>query len=145
TLTDAQELANVASYIEKLCIPLDHGHYDSKPGDSEDPNWKPPADTAKRVAEGKALYEKECLECHGKDGEGILGPTLKLNADKKAWLHTDGSLRSIVALIKSGLEPSVTESGITMPARGGARLTDEQVEQVAAYVMHLHRTAPASP
>ena len=33
-------------------------------------NWTPPADTAKRLAEGKALYEKECLECHGKNGEG---------------------------------------------------------------------------
>lgn len=99
------------------------------------------------VLAGKRLYEGRglCASCHGKDGEGILGPTLKLNAGKKAWLHTDGSLRSIVALIKSGLEPSVTESGITMPARGGARLTDEQVEQVAAYVLHLHRTAPASP
>jgi cytochrome c553 len=71
TLTDAQELANVAAYIEKLCIPLDHGHYDSKPGDNTDKNWKAPADTEKRLAEGKALYEKECLECHGKNGEGV--------------------------------------------------------------------------
>jgi cytochrome c553 len=69
TLTDAQELANVAAYIEKLCIPLDHGHYDSKPGDATK-DWKVPADAEKRVAEGKALYEKECLECHGKNGEG---------------------------------------------------------------------------
>ena len=58
TLTDAQELANVASYIEKLCIPLDHGHYDSKPGDNLDPNWAPPTDTAKRIADGKVFYEK---------------------------------------------------------------------------------------
>lgn len=71
TLTDAQELANVAAYIEKLCIPLDHGHYDSKPGDNLDPNWTPPTDTAKRLADGKALYEKECRECHGKNGEGV--------------------------------------------------------------------------
>ncbi|MBK7464450.1 MAG: c-type cytochrome [Betaproteobacteria bacterium] len=71
TLTDAQELANVAAYIEKLCIPTDHGHYDSKPGDNTAANWTPPADTAKRLAEGKALYEKECLECHGKNGEGV--------------------------------------------------------------------------
>ena len=64
-----QELANVAAYIESLCIPLDHGHYDSKPIDAGK-DWKAPADTDKRVAEGKALYEKECLECHGKNGEG---------------------------------------------------------------------------
>jgi cytochrome c553 len=69
TLTDAQELADVAAYIESLCIPPDHGHYDSKPGDAGK-DWKVPADTDKRIAEGKALYEKECLECHGKNGEG---------------------------------------------------------------------------
>jgi len=70
TLIDAQELANVAAYIEKLCIPLDHGRYDSKPGDNTDKNWKAPADTDRRIADGKVLYEKECLECHGKNGEG---------------------------------------------------------------------------
>ena len=57
TLTDAQELADVASYIEKLCIPVDHGHYEG-------------ADAAMQVAKGKELYEKQCLECHGKNGEG---------------------------------------------------------------------------
>jgi cytochrome c553 len=57
-LVDAQELANVAAYIESLCIPLDHGHYEG-------------ADAAKQVADGKLLYEKECLECHGKNGEGV--------------------------------------------------------------------------
>jgi cytochrome c553 len=57
TLTDPQELANTAAYINTLCIPVDHGMYDG-------------ADSALRVAEGKQLYEKQCLECHGKNGEG---------------------------------------------------------------------------
>lgn len=58
TLTDPQELADVAIYIEGLCIPTDHGKYDG-------------ADAALQVAKGKELYEKECLECHGKNGEGV--------------------------------------------------------------------------
>jgi cytochrome c553 len=57
TLTDAQELADVAAYIEKLCIPVDHGHYEG-------------ADAAMQISKGKELYEKQCLECHGKNGEG---------------------------------------------------------------------------
>lgn len=57
TLTDAQELADVAAYIEKLCIPVDHGKYEG-------------VDAAMQVAKGKELYEKQCLECHGKNGEG---------------------------------------------------------------------------
>lgn len=56
-LTDAQELANVSAYIESLCIPVDHGKYDGP-------------DAAKQVADGKAMYEKECVECHKANGEG---------------------------------------------------------------------------
>jgi cytochrome c553 len=57
TLTDPQELADAAAYIESLCIPLEHGKYEG-------------ADAAIKVAQGKELYEKQCLECHGKNGEG---------------------------------------------------------------------------
>jgi cytochrome c553 len=56
-LTDAQELANVSAYIEGLCVPPDHGRFEGK-------------DAAAQVATGKELYEKQCLECHGKSGEG---------------------------------------------------------------------------
>ena len=56
-LTDAQELANVSAYIESLCIPVDHGKYEG-------------ADAAAQIAKGKDLYEKQCVECHGKNGEG---------------------------------------------------------------------------
>jgi cytochrome c553 len=56
-LTDAQELANVSAYIEKLCIPVDHGVYEGK-------------DAAAQIAKGKDLYEKQCKECHGANGEG---------------------------------------------------------------------------
>jgi cytochrome c553 len=57
TLTDAQELADVSAYIEKLCIPIEHGKYEGK-------------DAAAQVAAGKDLYEKQCKECHGANGEG---------------------------------------------------------------------------
>lgn len=56
-LVDAQELANVAAYIESLCIPLDHGKYEGP-------------DAAEQVATGKTMYEKECADCHKKSGEG---------------------------------------------------------------------------
>jgi cytochrome c553 len=57
TLTDPQELADVSVYIEGLCIPVEHGKYEG-------------ADAAIKVSQGKELYEKQCLECHGKHGEG---------------------------------------------------------------------------
>ena len=69
TLIDPQELADAAAYIASLCIPVDHGMYDSKPGDAA-PGWKAPADTALQLAQGKDLYEKECKSCHGANGQG---------------------------------------------------------------------------
>jgi cytochrome c553 len=58
TLTDPQELADVAVYIQGLCIPTDHGKYEG-------------ADATMQVAKGKELYEKQCKECHGANGEGL--------------------------------------------------------------------------
>ncbi|HTY03341.1 MAG TPA: c-type cytochrome [Rhodocyclaceae bacterium] len=57
TLTDPQELADTAAYINSLCIPVDHGKYEG-------------ADAAVQVAKGHDLYENECKECHGVNGEG---------------------------------------------------------------------------
>ena len=57
SLVDPQELADAAAYIAGLCIPRDHGTYDGK-------------DVAQQVAGGKQLYEKECQNCHGRNGEG---------------------------------------------------------------------------
>jgi cytochrome c553 len=56
-LKDPQELANTAAYIQTLCIPTDHGKYEGP-------------DAAAQIAKGKELYEKQCKECHGANGEG---------------------------------------------------------------------------
>ena len=57
-LSDPRDLADVAAYIESLCVPIDHGKYEG-------------ADAARQIADGKALYETECRDCHGANGEGI--------------------------------------------------------------------------
>jgi cytochrome c553 len=53
TLTDPQELADVAAYIQTMKIPRDNGR---GPG--------------KDLELGKKLYEKDCVTCHQKAGEG---------------------------------------------------------------------------
>jgi cytochrome c553 len=53
TLVDPQELADVAAYIQSLPIPTDN----QKGSGTE-------------LAMGQKLYEKHCVQCHGKKGEG---------------------------------------------------------------------------
>ena len=98
------------------------------------------------VAAGRQLFEGRglCATCHGIAGEGMLGPTTTLHAGKTKWLHHDGSLEGVVAVIPAGVGADHSTSGQVMPPRGGSRLTDAQVRQVAAYVLHLHRK-PLAP
>ncbi len=56
-LTDPQDLADLAVYLEGLCIPLEHAQYDAP-------------DAVQQAANGRELYEKECRVCHGRSGEG---------------------------------------------------------------------------
>ncbi|MDR1462856.1 MAG: c-type cytochrome [Azoarcus sp.] len=56
-LANPQEIADVSAYIESQCIPPSNGKYEG-------------SDAAVRITQGKTLYEKQCLKCHGKNGEG---------------------------------------------------------------------------
>lgn len=103
-----------------------------------------PVDSAAaKLAQGKKLFEGKglCYSCHGPQGEGLLGPATRLAAGK-TWIHTKGTATELTALIKSGVEADKSQSGQVMPARGGSRLTDAEVELVAAYVVELHKRTP---
>lgn len=92
------------------------------------------------IAAGQKIFEGRglCFSCHGKAGEGMLGPTTRLTAAKE-WLHHDGSLAGIAAVITAGIDAEHSKGGTVMPPLGGARLNPTQVQQVAAYVWSLHR------
>jgi cytochrome c553 len=55
TLIDPQELANVAAYIETLPIPTNNGR-----------------GSGKDLERGGQLYARDCVKCHGKQGEGSM-------------------------------------------------------------------------
>jgi mono/diheme cytochrome c family protein len=70
-------------------------------------------------------------------GEGV--PAVSANtilADGK-WLHSKGTHAELVTLIGTGIDAKKSKSGVVMPARGGSRISDREVDAVAAYVMQL--------
>ena len=93
--------------------------------------------TPAMVEEGKTLYHGAgiCYTCHGQNGTGVtgLGPAL----GDGEWLHSDGSYDAIVAQILKGVGADESKTGVAMPPKGGAAITDDQANAVAAYVFSL--------
>jgi mono/diheme cytochrome c family protein len=103
-------------------------------------------DTAALIALGRTIFEGRglCFSCHGKTGDGVLGPTTRLAG--RPLTHTKPTIPDLVALIKLGVDSAHSTSGQVMPPRGGSRISDDQVEAVAWYVLELQRSAlPQKP
>jgi cytochrome c5 len=66
-------------------------------------------------------------------GEGLVGP----NLTDAEWIHSKGSYDEIVAQIDHGVPKAESKSGIEMPPKGGATLSDDDVKAIAAYVYSL--------
>lgn len=94
---------------------------------------------AARAAVGRKLFEGKglCFSCHGKNGEGVLAPSTRLVG--RAMIHTKATVADVAALIKAGVDSAHSTAGPVMPARGGSRLTDTEVEALAWYVLELLR------
>ncbi len=101
------------------------------------PQELPEGVTAAMIEEGEGIYGGAgiCMSCHAATGEGI--PNLGANLTDDEWLHTDGSYEAIVENIMTGVTSQESSSGVPMPAKGGAAITDDQVKAVAAYVWTL--------
>ena len=95
----------------------------------------PPGATAEQVELGGRIFRGQvaggtCLGCHGSDAKGSsVGPDLTSGS----WVWGDGSLAAIASTIRNGVPSPKNFSGV-MPPEGGAQLSDEQVQAVAAYV-----------
>jgi cytochrome c oxidase cbb3-type subunit 3 len=85
------------------------------------------------LEEGKEVFAKNCVACHGADGGGVIGPNLTDNA----WIHGGAP-----SAIRNTVVVGVLAKG--MP--GWERLLKpEELDQVVAYVISLQGTKPATP
>ncbi|QEK51259.1 c-type cytochrome [Pedobacter aquae] len=82
------------------------------------------------IAEGKALYTKNCVACHGANGEGTVGP----NLTDDYWIH-GGKINNVFKTIKYG----VPEKGMVSWEK---QLTPKQISDVANYIKSLAGTNP---
>lgn len=88
---------------------------------------------ADELTAGKVIFESTCFPCHGKAGEGGVGP----NLTDEYWLH-GGSIHDIFKTIKYG-----------WPEKGMKSWKDDyspsQIAQIASYVKSLGGTNPPNP
>jgi glucose/arabinose dehydrogenase len=105
----------------------------------------PPGATREQVLLGSRIFWGEaasgtCSGCHGSDGKGsTVGPSLTSGQ----WSWGDGSWPSIAATIDKGVMRPKHADG-AMPPRGGAPLTDADVQAAAAFVWALSQHTQSS-
>lgn len=86
------------------------------------------------AAEGQAIYEANCMVCHGPEGEGVTGATRLVGGDMQSEgppLKTVGSYWPHAVTIFDYVRRA-------MPADNPKSLSDEAVYQVTAYLLHMN-------
>ena len=93
-----------------------------------------------QVARGSAVYEKNCMECHGANGKGQPGdwrvrdakgmyPPPPLDDSAHAWHHP-------TAVLMEAIRDGSPGGQGNMPAWKG-RLTEQEMQDVVAYIKSL--------
>lgn len=75
------------------------------------------------MTDAKSTFAKRCVQCHGPNGEGLIGP----NLTDDYWIHGQASLMDIYGVVNGGV-----------PSKGmpewGKQLSRVEVAKLSAYV-----------
>lgn len=112
TLTDPQELADVAAYIQTLPIP---------PGNGKGPGGD-------HLKLGDELYHRDCVKCHGQNGEGNSEQFFPVLAGQH-YEYLLRQIRDIAAKKRRNANPDMVKIVETY--------TDEQLKAVTDYMSRI--------
>lgn len=110
-LLDAQELADVSAYLQALPIP---------PGNGKGPGTD--------LSAGEKLYQRDCVRCHGKHGEGNEEKLFPVLAGQH-YAYLLRQMRDIAAGRRRNANPAMV--------KGVHGYTDEQMQAVVDYLSRL--------
>jgi cytochrome c oxidase cbb3-type subunit 3 len=107
--------------------------YQEKQGNSiDETSVKLLQQDASAIANGKAIFDANCMACHGLSGEGTVGP----NLTDEFWLH-GGSINDVFKTIKYG----VPEKGMIS---WQSTIKPKDMEDVSNYILSLQGSKPAN-
>ena len=90
--------------------------------------------TAELLTEGKVIFVKNCVSCHGPEAQGAsIGP----NLTDEYWIHK-GGIKDIFKTIKNGVQ----EKGM-IP--WGQQLSNAQIAAAATFIKSLQESHPTNP
>jgi cytochrome c oxidase cbb3-type subunit 3 len=102
-------------------------------GNNIDENNVEFSDAADVMANGKAIYDRECVACHAPEGQGLIGP----NFTDNYWIH-GGGIQNVFSTIKYGVPQKGMISWQT-------KLSPADMRDVASYVLTFVGTTPQNP
>ena len=84
------------------------------------------------ITEGKQIFEANCVRCHGMDGSGLTGPSLK-----RPRLRHAPDMASFTSVVERGI------AGTGMPANWS--FSDSECHQLYAYITYLKDQGRETP
>ena len=102
-------------------------------GNNIDENNVEISDAAEDLANGKAIYDRECVACHAPEGQGLIGP----NFTDKFWIH-GGSINDLFRTIKYG----VPQKGMIS---WQSKLTPSDMRDVSSFILKFQGTTAKNP
>ena len=106
--------------------------YLAKSGNMIDENSVKESSDAGVISAGQAIYNTNCVACHGDKGQGVVGP----NLTDEYWLH-GGKINDVFKTIKYGVQ----EKGMISWEK---TLSPKQISDVSNFINSLKGSNPAN-